>query len=329
MEAPPPDILSLRASMLPAHWPDGKKALEMQVPEWLIRLIYRCLEKAPEHRFRDGSWLHEIILLDSFYTPEVAGIVKKSDHRWQTVVTQKDKELQDLKAVIAQQEKELQMERRKVHSDRTPPLSKHKPTGSKAAFNTLLIMLFLVSGLAIYGLFFNNSRLSFGNANNQPLADTNTVSMKNEESNMAISETERTVNKPVAEEKIPPIKDTGTKQKTVTAPTVPTKKVASETDIAKAEETKNKKREEVEDVQTAVKNKNEAEEGVLYKVRNKAYFHNEPDPATRRNAYIVHWNNVLLMPLEERNEFIYIVFTNHLGQVSRGWLSKDDLIEVK
>ena len=27
-----------------------------------------------------------------------------------------------------------------------------------------------------------------------------------------------------------------------------------------------------------------------YKVRGKAFFHNEPDEATYRNAFIVHWN---------------------------------------
>ncbi len=70
-------------------------------------------------------------------------------------------------------------------------------------------------------------------------------------------------------------------------------------------------------------------EGNRYKVRSKAYFHNEPDKSTRRNAFIVHWNNAILKPSEEENGFIYIVFTNHQGQVSKGWLSKGDLIEVK
>ncbi|MDQ3279341.1 MAG: energy transducer TonB [Bacteroidota bacterium] len=69
--------------------------------------------------------------------------------------------------------------------------------------------------------------------------------------------------------------------------------------------------------------------GVRYKVRGKAYFHNEPDETTRRNAFIVHWNNAVLNPSDDKNGFIYIVFTNHLGQVSKGWLSKGDLIEIR
>jgi serine/threonine-protein kinase len=65
-----------------------------------------------------------------------------------------------------------------------------------------------------------------------------------------------------------------------------------------------------------------------YKVRSKAYFHNQPDESTRRNAFIVHWNNAVLRPKEERNDFVYVVFTNHLGQTSKGWLRKKDLIRV-
>ena len=65
-----------------------------------------------------------------------------------------------------------------------------------------------------------------------------------------------------------------------------------------------------------------------YKVRSKAYFHNEPNETTKRNAFIVHWNNAVLHPLKEEGDFVYIVFTNHLGQTSKGWLRKQDLIRL-
>jgi len=65
----------------------------------------------------------------------------------------------------------------------------------------------------------------------------------------------------------------------------------------------------------------------LYNVISKAYFHNEPDEATRRNAFVVHWNNsyAKLKALDEKNGFIYVVFNNHLNQTSKGWLRKKDL----
>ncbi len=67
-----------------------------------------------------------------------------------------------------------------------------------------------------------------------------------------------------------------------------------------------------------------------YKVVSKAYFYNEPDESTRRKAYIIHWNNSYanIKPLDEKNGFVYVVFTNHLNQTSKGWLRKKDLTEV-
>ena len=45
-----------------------------------------------------------------------------------------------------------------------------------------------------------------------------------------------------------------------------------------------------------------------YTVKSKAFFYNEPDESTRREAFIVHWNNARLKTLEEKDGFIYVVF---------------------
>ena len=67
-----------------------------------------------------------------------------------------------------------------------------------------------------------------------------------------------------------------------------------------------------------------------YKVISKAYFYDEPDENTRRRAFISHWNNSYanIKAIDEKNDFIYVVFTNHLNQTSRGWLRKKDLTEA-
>lgn len=64
-----------------------------------------------------------------------------------------------------------------------------------------------------------------------------------------------------------------------------------------------------------------------YKIISKAYFHNEPDESTRRNAFVVHWNNsyATINALDEENGFVYVVFRNHQNQTSKGWLRKKDL----
>ncbi len=65
MESPVPDLLSLRRQHLPPSWTDEKKEREMQVPEWIVRMIYKCLEKKPEARFVNGTELHNYIIYHS------------------------------------------------------------------------------------------------------------------------------------------------------------------------------------------------------------------------------------------------------------------------
>jgi serine/threonine-protein kinase len=61
MEKPPPDLITLRRQCLPESWSNEKKEQEMQVPEWLISLIYKCLEKKPADRFANGIELYDYI----------------------------------------------------------------------------------------------------------------------------------------------------------------------------------------------------------------------------------------------------------------------------
>lgn len=68
LETPPPDVLDLRRQALPAVWSEQKKEQEMQVPEWLLTLVYKCLEKNPDDRFSNGVELHEYIRQNSVRT---------------------------------------------------------------------------------------------------------------------------------------------------------------------------------------------------------------------------------------------------------------------
>ena len=68
METAPPDLLALRRERLPSSWSEDKKEHEMQVPAWLVSMIYKCLEKRPENRFVNGVALHDYMLLNSTLT---------------------------------------------------------------------------------------------------------------------------------------------------------------------------------------------------------------------------------------------------------------------
>lgn len=67
----------------------------------------------------------------------------------------------------------------------------------------------------------------------------------------------------------------------------------------------------------------------LYKVQAaKAHFYSEPDPSTRRSAFMVPSNDIVRTS-DEKNGFVYTEFTNSKGQTSRGWLRKSDLITLE
>ena len=65
-----------------------------------------------------------------------------------------------------------------------------------------------------------------------------------------------------------------------------------------------------------------------YKVASKANFYSSPDENTLRSTFISQGDDKFVGALEDKNGFIYVVYTNDLGYVTRGWLSKKDLEKV-
>jgi serine/threonine-protein kinase len=65
MESPVPDLLQLRKQNLPANWSAQQQKHEMNVPGWLLKLVYKCLEKSPDSRYDNGMELHDAIIENS------------------------------------------------------------------------------------------------------------------------------------------------------------------------------------------------------------------------------------------------------------------------
>ena len=65
MESLVPDLMELRRNNLPAGWPAEKKEQEMHVPQWLLQVIDKCLEKDPDKRYPNGMALQEALFLSS------------------------------------------------------------------------------------------------------------------------------------------------------------------------------------------------------------------------------------------------------------------------
>ena len=62
MEAPVPDVIIARNAALPRSWSAEKQAQEMQIPQWLLQVLKKCLQKKPENRYASGVELHEAVL---------------------------------------------------------------------------------------------------------------------------------------------------------------------------------------------------------------------------------------------------------------------------
>ena len=65
MENEVPNVVDLRKTNLPPNWTDEQKIREMQVPDWLLKLIDKCLQKDPMLRYSDGMVLHEAVVSGS------------------------------------------------------------------------------------------------------------------------------------------------------------------------------------------------------------------------------------------------------------------------
>jgi eukaryotic-like serine/threonine-protein kinase len=108
MESPVPDILALRRQHLPASWPDDKKEREMQVPEWLLRMIDKCLEKKADNRFVNGTELHNFVVYHS-----------TSPATYNQVATEALKNLEKETARLRKENEELQRSLHKFEQSKT------------------------------------------------------------------------------------------------------------------------------------------------------------------------------------------------------------------
>lgn len=75
MESEVPDVINLRRANLPTDWSEEQRTREMQVPDWLLKLIEKCLQKDPMLRYSEGMALHEAVLSGS-----LSGNVLPIDH---------------------------------------------------------------------------------------------------------------------------------------------------------------------------------------------------------------------------------------------------------
>ena len=270
METPPPDLMNLRRQ----HLPETMSQDEMKVPDWLLNTVYRCLEKSPGERFRNGMELHAHIRTNNTSTghpkdwgAEQLTILQQQNEklvRQNEELQRYNKQLQDDLEKLAEDKEALEYEAKKLrHPVPGPstPLSAsagaftaHQETAyeqpvkrSRNWTSTILLIVFLACAVGAAFIY---------------AWQTTSPGTKAQDS------------------------------------------VAQQPDKL-------------------------AQVVGQYKVVvPRAYFHNEPDENTRREAYMIPSNDVVTA-LKESNEFVYTEFTNNRGQTSRGWIRKQDLITLE
>ncbi|MBV9962706.1 MAG: protein kinase [Parafilimonas sp.] len=183
METPPPNIFTLRGKALPESWSTEKKETEMQLPEWMFGMIYRCLEKKPESRFASGMALHDYIVQNSvwFNAKEGSEQVK--------LLKQENKRL-------LEQNKNLQIELQKLSKGKKSSVAQAEENNEiiakpvSQAKKAAKIFLWILAGLFVAAVFVYALE-----TNNKPTNNTQTRSVvQTDTSNNLSAEEQQQVN---------------------------------------------------------------------------------------------------------------------------------------
>ena len=161
METPPPQLTPLRRQNMPDSWTE-EKPYEADVPQWLSTMIYKCLEKKAEDRFSNGEELHRFIMENSA-TSAIASIAASADGVVLADTERLQRENDELKQLVTQYQKAAAINEEKIssmqniirhHESLSVGSSTIRPASgvSRAAFFTVLVLLFLASAGLIYAI---------------------------------------------------------------------------------------------------------------------------------------------------------------------------------
>lgn len=298
MEVPPPDIITLRRNVISAIWSIERSEREMQVPVWFLSMIYKCLEKRPSDRFRNG-----VELLDHIQSGIIAEERKRvvsdpvaelsalpvNDSTWkaeigrlQNLLSEKEEEINELQYKIQAREMELY--------DLQYQYSAKPKTISKSLFLFVLITAIGFGGFAAYNQFYkkntetNPVRASIQPVSNDSLLATGSRTNKKQKSNKAKNS------------------DSPLNKRSVL------QNVKDSADPANLPQEKNM-------YPTAE-----------YDVIESTYLYKYPNPYSRTDAYITR-GKIRLQVLTEKDGFVYVRLLQS-GGTKKGWLPKNIVKET-
>ncbi|MBC7746039.1 MAG: protein kinase, partial [Flavobacterium sp.] len=318
MEMPVPDVLEARKQHLPDNWSEEKKRREMQVPKWISDLIYKCLEKNPDERFTNGVELYEAILHNSSQSisqiNEGTPVLKTENERLQTLVTQEQERAKKLEQQLNSFRNNLAQKEQEVRALQTGGGGNYQENDgnavsiSKPVFFSMVLLLTCLAAFAGYSLLTKKPEKVITTAAIKPDSTSYT----------GTSDTVIQTSKPISKKE--------QRQQKEDSVLAALKDTINAEKVANPEPAPETSSDETPSVNT---NNGDDDIGKIFTLLVKvSYFHDKPDPATRRNAFINTWNNARLTALNDLNGFIYVSYKNDEGVVTKGWLDKKDLIII-
>jgi len=303
METAVPDLLSLRRKALPGVWDHDKKEREMQVPDWLLKMISTCLEKSPEKRFKNGTALKDFIsagiiaesrtnaLITEPFNHIPSSIVVQppvDDSRWREQVQQLQALIMKNENLINELKYQVETKDREIYQLNMDRYNQPKRSGiSRGSFVTVLLLALGLTGYALYNVVIRPGQ-----------KDTVKTDMKSKSNSIDSSLTLQTK---------PKKKTTKAKRKN-TLPGTNKKQVPAKSKNA--------------EISTA--GKEDISSGHHYRIKNLAFFYEMPDKRSA-TGYYVAGSDITLTSLREQPGFVYVQFSNRAGKITRTWLSKEDL----
>jgi serine/threonine protein kinase len=303
MEKPVPDLLALRKSNLPETWTPEVQAREMNVPAWLLEVIKKCLEKNPENRYANGSELQEAILHENFDQNKSYGLNAPAGG----FTLAKAGTASDISEHPQEQAARFPLEDEEL-AEKSPDTMEV----SKPLFISLILLLVALAAYSAYSLFLANSdqkQIVYEDSTNTAVQDTAGMNLPYQ-----IEPDTTKVN--------PPVKvDTAARQAEVDSLQQAFEQQTGNNTVKPATPvipTENA----VEPVITSNGKRYRLPKGALY-------FYDGPAADAVKYQVLPLWTNkTKLTVLDEQNGFVQVMHTNTDGEVTKGWLNKNDLREL-
>ena len=300
METLPPDVISLRRQAMPPSWNYEKQQREMEIPVWLQSMIYKCLEKDPANRFKNGSELQEFIQLGAISEERKKGInpvvempmqltdepvLRKEIFLLQTQLAKKEELIKDLQYLVDTRDREL------------IEVQHYNATQRRGVSKFLFFLVFVAAlGLASFAAYDK-----FYDPPKKTPADTVVDSDK----------------------KLPDVPDSTT---VVTKNTIKGKLKTKKNTNTTMPSTTHKPHKKVTPVlpdSDSTSHKYHLRSGDKYTILNTAYFYEAPDKNKRTPIYLTTGDAILTLS-DETDDFRYAVFIDNHGRAVKGWLLKTD-----